>query len=257
MSDKVGTTARVLSLLRLLSESARPLGVKDVAGALGLPMSSAHRLLDALLEAGFVEKDTMQRRYSAGSEFFRIASLLAQKSSVARAVQPLLDELTAKTGESSILSLYLPGQHRMTFAAKCDSPHPLRYRIELFEQKPLEWGASSLAILAFLPERVQAEVLDGAGPAPVSGRRMERAEMAGRLARVRRDGYAVSESEKIPDSIGIGVPLTGAAGAVLGSLSITAPKFRFERAKTDQFVALLRNAAARFAGSGQASGRGA
>jgi DNA-binding IclR family transcriptional regulator len=47
------------------------------------------------------------------------------------------------------------------------------------------------------------------------------------------------------------------AGAVLGSLSITAPKFRFDRAKTDRFAALLRNASARFAGGGQESGRGA
>lgn len=249
MSETTGTTVRVLSLLRLLSESPRPMGVKDVAGALGLPMSSAHRLLDALLEAGFVEKDPMQRRYSAGSEFFRIASLLAQKSSVARAVQPLLDELTAKTGESSILSLYLPGQHRMTFAAKCDSPQPLRYRIELFEQKPLEWGASSLAILAFLPERVQAQVFDKAGASPVTGARLDRHGYFERLARVRLDGYAMTEGEKIPDSIGIAVPLTGAAGTVLGSLSITTPKFRFDRAKAGDFVRLLRAAARRFSGA--------
>ena len=250
MAEPTGTTVRILSLLRLIAESGRPLGVKEVAGALDLPMSTSHRLLDMLLEAGFVEKDTIRRRYSAGREFFRIASLLAQRTSIARTMQPVLDELTARTGESSILGLYLPAQRRMTYAAKSDSREALRYRIELFGQMPLEWGSTGLAILAFLPEAVQAEVLAAAGPSPVSGRTLGREEYAARIARVRRDGYAITESEKLPDSIGIAVPLGGPEG-VIGSLSITTPMFRFDRAKTGFFVDLLRKAARRFPSPGE------
>jgi DNA-binding IclR family transcriptional regulator len=54
MSDALGTVARTLSVLRIVAEAKTSVGVKDVADALQLPMSTSHRLLDLLLGAGFV-----------------------------------------------------------------------------------------------------------------------------------------------------------------------------------------------------------
>lgn len=241
-----GTTARVLSLLRLLAESGRALGVKSVADALGLPMSTSHRLLDALVEAGFVEKDPMQRRYHVGREFFRIANLVTQTTTPAAALQPVLNGLTAQTGETAILSLYLPAQQTMTHAAKCDTPEALRYRVALHERMPLEWGATGLAILAFLPEETRAAIFARASPSPVSGDTLTREAFEARIAAVRRDGYAMSEGEKVPESVGIAVPLESAPGTVFGSLALTIPQIRFDRSKIRAYADLLREAAQRF-----------
>src|SRR5690606_3194733 len=123
-----------------------------------------HRLLDMMTEAGFVEKDHVRRRYGVGMEYFRIANLVAQRPSAALTLQPILDGITQRTGESSILSVYLPTQLKMTYAAKCDSPESLRYKIELFEQMPLEWGSTGLAILAHLPEEAQARIFAASRP---------------------------------------------------------------------------------------------
>lgn len=248
MSELVGTTNRVISLLRLLAESKGTVGVKNVADALNLPMSTSHRLLDMMTEAGFVEKDQVRRRYGVGMEYFRIANLVAQRPSAALTLQPILDKITETTGESTILSVYLPTQRRMTYAAKCDTPESLRYKIDLFEQLPLEWGSTGLAILAWLPEAVQSQIFEESQPSPVSGKRMTRAAFDARIARTRRDGFALTESEKVPDSIGIAAPLFSGPGVIFGSLAVTIPKFRFDRSKTDDIALLLRKAASRFSG---------
>jgi DNA-binding IclR family transcriptional regulator len=248
MTETTGTVARTLAVLRVVAEAKGPVGVKDVAEALHLPMSTSHRLLDLLLEAGFVRKETVKRRYGVGAEFLRLAGVVAHRASPAALVQPLLDELAGTTAETALFAAYLPARHSVAYAAKSDSLHSLRFRIDLFEQAPPEWGASGLAILAFLPEPEQVDLFARTRPSPVSGRRLTRAVFFERLASVRRDGFAVTEGEKLPDSVGIAVPLMSAAGDLVGSLALTIPKVRFVRAKTRTYLELLRGAAARFSG---------
>ena len=112
----------------------------------------------------------------------------------------------------------------------------------------LEWGSTGLAILAFLPDDEQAAAFAHARPSPVNGRHLTRAAFAGRLATVRRNGFAFTEGEKLPDSVGIAVPLEAMPGNIVGSLAITIPNVRFAQSKTRGYVQLLRRAAARFSG---------
>jgi DNA-binding IclR family transcriptional regulator len=248
MTETTGTVARTLSMLRVIAEAKGSVGVKDVADALHLPMSTSHRLLDLLLQAGFVQKEKVKRRYGIGAEFFRLANVVARKTSMASLVQPLLDDLAHKTGETALFAAYLPAQHSVAYVAKADSPHSLRFRIDLFQSVPPEWGATGLAILAFLPEEEQDAVFARARPSPVTGRRLTRAAYLERLAAVRRDGFAVTEGEKLPDAVGIAVPIEAMPGEFVGSLALTIPKVRFVRAKTRAYVQLLRGATARFSG---------
>lgn len=253
MSETPGTVARTLLVLRVVAEAKGPIGVKHVADALGLPMSTSHRLLDLLLGAGFVDKDMARRRYRVGPEFSRLASLIAAKTSFCCRAQPILDELTGETGETTLFASYLPAQRAMTFVAKSDSPQSLRFRIDLHRQQPLGWGAAGLAILAYLPDAVQAEVFARSQPSPMTGRRLTRAAFYERIAAVRRDGFAATESERLADSVGIAAPIETSPGNVVGAIGFTIPKVRFSRAKTKTYAELARRAAARFA-SHQASG---
>lgn len=250
MSETVGTTHRILAALRLLAETKGTLSVKDVSQSLALPMSTSHRMLDMLMEAGFVEKDTARRRYGIGMEFFRIANLVAQNPVVAATLQPALDELTRRTGESSVLSIYLPADHAMTFVAKSDSPDSLRFEIDLFGQRQLVWGATGLAILAFLPKTVQDAAFDKAVPSPVSGKVLSRKEFDARIAKARRDGVAVTENENLSDSVGIAAPLTGGPDRVIGSVALTIPRYRYDRTKAALYAELLIRAATGLAGKG-------
>lgn len=246
MSETLGTVARALSVLTVIAEAKASVGVKEVSGVLKLPMSTSHRLLDLLLKTGFVEKDTARRRYAVGLEFFRLANLVLQKTSFATLVQPILDQLTAETGETVIYSTYLAAQRAMMYTAKSDSPNSLRFRITLFQQMPLEWGSSGLAILAFLPVEVRAEVFAHAQPSPISRKRLTRTAFYERIVAARRDGFVLTQSEKLPDSFGIAAPVMMAQDNVVGSITLTIPKVRFARAKLKSYGELVKQAAARF-----------
>lgn len=238
-ADTSGTVARTLAVLTVMAERGGSVGVTDVATALGLPMSTSHRLLDLLRGAGFVERDAAQRRYRLGLEFLRVANLVRQHTSFAELCQPALERITGQTGETSVFCEYLPDSRAAAYAAKSDSPHSLRYRIELFERLPVECGASGRAILAFLPAPVRDSVCAAPRPSPFSGKRASSGALVAQLEDVRRKGFALSSGEKLPDSIGIAVPLRVADERPVGSLMLTIPKSRYVKAKLKAYIALL------------------
>lgn len=237
--DTSGTVARTLAVLTVMAERGGSVGVTDIASALGLPMSTSHRLLDLLRGAGFVERDATQRRYRLGLQFLRVANLVTQNTSFAGLCQPALERITAKTGETALYCEYLSDDHRAAYAAKSDSTHSLRYRIALFEPAPVECGASGLAILAFLPPPVRASVCAAPRPSPLTGKRPASAVLASQIESTRRKGFALSTGEKLPDSIGIAVPVRLSGGQPIGALTLTIPQSRFAKSKLKSYVTLL------------------
>lgn len=240
VTETLGTVARALSVLTVLAESKDAVGVKDVATALDLPMSTSHRLLDLLQEGGFVQKDEQRRRYTIGMEFLRLANLVAQRTSYGAAVQPALDRIAKETGETTMYAEYLPTKRAVMYSAKADSVQSLRFRITLFQETPVEWGASGQVILAFLPPEVQKEIQAASRPSPISKQRLSRTAFFERIEQVRKNGYAISENEKLPDSVGIAVPVMLGADQIGGSITLTIPKVRFVRAKLAGYIDLLR-----------------
>ena len=153
--------------------------------------------------------------------------------------QPTLERITAKTGETALYCEYLPDHQMAAYAAKADSTHSLRYRITLFDPAPVECGASGLAILSFLPSPVRERVCATPRPSPLSGKHLSSSALIDQIETTRRKGFAFSNGEKLPDSVGIAVPVRMSEERPVGSLTLTIPESRFVRSKLKAYVALL------------------
>lgn len=244
MSETLGTVARALSVLRVVAERGASVGVKDVADALDLPMSTSHRLLDLLMRAGFVDRDIERRRYSVGAEFFRLASIVTQDSTLVSLAQPRLDQLTRETGETTVFAVYLAAEHATCFVAKSDSPNSLRFRIVLYEQTALQRGAAGLAVLASLSREAQASVLERATSLPAGGESLSSKRFYSRISKVRSAGVAVTMSELLPDAVEIAAPVYSAPNRVVGAIMVAIPTPRYSQSKAKSYSALVQQTAA-------------
>ncbi|MFT0860739.1 IclR family transcriptional regulator [Ancylobacter sp. G4_0304] len=243
--DASGTVARALAVLRTIADAGGEVGVKQVSDALHLPMSTAHRLLDLLSAEGYVERDPERRRYRAGLEWLRVSNRILSQENLPRLAVPMLTDLSRESGETALLSLYQPSHAAMIFAAKSDSPHMLRYEIDMYVRLPLVWGASGLSILAFLGAREQQAAIDRPHKPSASGEAFDEARLREKLTEVASRGYALTRGEKVAGAVGIAVPVRGSGSTVIGSIGLTIPAARFVPVHGDVYIAILKAAAAR------------
>jgi IclR family acetate operon transcriptional repressor len=235
--------ARGIEILTLMIDGGeQSYGVRELAGRLGVAASTAHRLLSDLEELGMVSR-TPAGNYGLGMEFLRLAWTAGTRFPLRDAANDVLADLAARSGESSFFGLYNEQRRQMMFAVSVESSHPLRYTVPQGVWLPLHAGASGLAILAFLPAEVQAEITYGGLDALTDRTLVDVGRLAERLARIRQDGYAISHGERINGAIAIAAPVLGPAGAVIGDIGITIPESRFNAATTSELVTLVRQSA--------------
>src|SRR5262245_23919776 len=70
-SEALRSATRALALVAFLAEQRQPVGVTQVAEALQVAPSSAHRLLATLVASGFARRTT-SRRYRRGHAMLRL-----------------------------------------------------------------------------------------------------------------------------------------------------------------------------------------
>lgn len=230
-----GAARRLAFLLRLIGEGPARFTLSELAARAGLPQSTVHRHLQALIEAGLVERSGSQA-YRIGRELRRIASLLLQRFDLVRSAQPLLAELVAQYNETTVVCTYRPIDHRVAVAAMETTTHPLRFAVEIGMEVGLVWGSLGQAVLAFLAPAEAEVILRDAGVGPITGRaRPSRSQLFAELAAVRERGYSQYYDPDI-EIAGIAAPIFGAENEVLGCLGVTMPSSRYRLHSADQMV---------------------
>ena len=81
-SDHSQTSKAIKALGWIIQSPSMDVGVRELAAALNVAPSMAHRLLLSLAEADLVQQNTKTLRYSLGLEFLRIAELANAKSQI-------------------------------------------------------------------------------------------------------------------------------------------------------------------------------
>lgn len=233
------TVDRAMAIMTHLAESGGTSTVTQVSDACNLPLSTTHRLLRSLASNGWVEPDPHTREYQLGPEMFRVAGLASSNFDLVAASSPHLEALLRASGETVLLGVYLPHHHRMMFAARRDSRHPLQYRVELHTPLSLLWGASGRSILAFLEPDAQMDALSDPDESPASGDRLDHDQLSEHLDRIRSDGYALSRGQRLAGAVGIAAPITRRGHGVVANVCLTIPADRFDPSRLDDLVAEL------------------
>src|SRR5690554_5224126 len=113
--DRDPISKALKALAWLVQETEDDVGVRELAVALGISPSSAHRLLTALTEVGFVRQDERTARYSLGLEFLRLCHLTTARMPIRQAALPHMHTLAEQCGETVLLGLYDRERHQMMF----------------------------------------------------------------------------------------------------------------------------------------------
>jgi DNA-binding IclR family transcriptional regulator len=242
-----GAADRLAYLLKLVAAGPAQFTLGELAAGAGLPTSSVHRLLQALVRSGLVERGHGQT-YRPGRELHRLASQLVARFDLVRSATPLLEDLVSQWHETAVLCTYSPSLRTAIIADVVMTRHPLRFAVERGGEIQLPWGSLGHAILAFLPQGDTEAIMREAKVGPLSGRpRSTRPEMEAELQHIRERGFARYFDPRY-DIAGISAPVFGAFGEILGCLGVTMPSKRYQRHLEDDLAKAVRASAVTLSG---------
>ena len=212
---------KVCRLLRVLS-TPQPLRLADICASTGLHKATALRLLESLVQEGFVERDAATKRFLLGEEALLLGLAMQGRDHVSKRARPWLVRLAGLSGDTIILSARR-GNESVCIDREFGS-YPIRANyLDIGSRRPLGVGAGSMALLAWLPEAEATAVL--AEVAPMVEARYPRINLA-HLEAERRQALARGHSILLDVVVermgGIGVPIFGSDGKPVAAISLAA-----------------------------------
>ena len=238
----VRAVERTLDLLDLFLQQPEGLGLPDAARMTGLPKSTAYRLLLTLESHRYLERNEGAEEFQI-SRRFRDLILRWRPVDLRVLAQPVIEELRDTCYETVGLHL-LVGNERLCIASSVGK-RKARTSGRVGSRAPLYSGASSRAMLAFLPEARWEEVIQTTGLAPITPRTITDPEkLRAELRRIRSEGYAVSTGEWDEAVTSVAAPLFREQDLLVGSINLSGPTIRFGPNRVRLLVGALKAAAA-------------
>ncbi|QWF85283.1 IclR family transcriptional regulator [Amycolatopsis sp. CA-230715] len=218
------TVARAFAVLRLFRDHGGDLGVGAVAKELGLNLSTAHRIVRALVAEDFLAQNAENERYYLGTGALLLGQA-AHHNFGLDVVYPVLQELAASTGESVNLGV-LAGDAAVV-VERIESTQPLRFTQPPGTRVPLHASSMGKALLAFNGE-VERRVLKGVT-------RLERVaakthatakSLRSDLVETRARGWSTDDEESTVGVRCVGAPICDDAGVARAAIAVQAPAVR-------------------------------
>lgn len=218
------TLLKGLTMLEALARSPAPRGVSDLARELELTKSNAHRTLQTLVKAGYVQAAAATPgTYECTLKLFELASLVLSRIDVRSYSQAHLQELAAITEETVLLSA-LDGLE-VIYLHKIESPQPVRAYSMIGGRAPAHCVASGKTLLAYQSEAFLAS-LPKRLEATTSQSITDRDVLLAELATVRKQGYATNRGEWRESVHGLSAIVLDASGRPVAAVGISGPAER-------------------------------
>jgi IclR family transcriptional regulator, acetate operon repressor len=220
------TVDKALALLGQFTTQTPEWGLSELARQTGTDKATTLRLMGSLVRGGLAEQDAASRRYRLGPGVLRLAHVREASAPVAALVRPVLERLSAATGETAHASIFT-GQ-ALVQAGTVEPQRPTRVHLDPAETLWLHATASGIACLSRADAATVAAALAPAGglvrltPATCTDPDALRA----RIAAARAAGHAVADQTYEDDVVGIAAAFLDAAGRPAGAIAVAAPAAR-------------------------------
>lgn len=232
---------RGLDIIEFLAGSSDPQALASIAGHVGGPKATVHRLLATLQRRGYVTQEQGGSLYSAGIRCFELGSLWAKNLDLRAVAERPLAELNESTGETVHLAVYDHGD--AVYIEKLESRHPVVAVSHVGRRCPATCVATGRALLAFQNQEEIARILAGPLPRYTSRSVTRPEELNSLLVQVRADGYGVNRGSFRDEVSGVAAPIRDHTGGVVASVGVCLPEHRFSDERFGVLLGATRDAA--------------
>jgi IclR family KDG regulon transcriptional repressor len=244
-AGEVATALKVVDkavrVLHLFDGSRPEWSVSEIASELNMPISTAHRITQALESHAFLMR--AGSRYRLGVAALDLNRKAAPEVRLPAELRPAMQRLFRTTGETTLLTIFDPERHGALCIDRIEAAHRLRLAITVGRFVPVTGGASAKALVAFLsPEEIDHILslpLEPVGPRSITDPKLLRRE----LATIKKRRLAFSYEETGVGTWGLSAPVLSSTGALVAAIGIAAPTARYSATTKRELSAVVKRAA--------------
>lgn len=222
--SSVQSLAKAFRLLEAIAASDADLTLSELAGAAMLDPGTTHRMLNTLVDLGYVAR-AEGKRFTLTLKVLDLGFRAIGRRDIRTLARPLLRTLVGEVSEAANLGV-LDGSDVLYVERIRAGMTRLGVDIRVGTLIPAANSVIGWAILAFLPPTDVARIL----ALPSRQRDFhtigQPADLGKRLAAVRKQGYALGGSLVSNDMIALAAPVLDRDGFPVAAVSVAAPSMR-------------------------------
>jgi IclR family pca regulon transcriptional regulator len=228
--DWIAGLEKGLGILEAFGEAHPRVTAAQMGEKVGMTRTAARRHLLTLSHLGYVATDG--KLFWLTPRVLRLGQAFIESSRLARIVQPFLQRVTAGTQEIAYVSM-MEGDD-IVYVARNGPNRAMNTGFVLGARVPAHVTGAGMLLIALRDGPTYDEWLDAHTIRTYTTHTItDKAELRREFARIRMQGWAVSEQQLELGYRGVAVPLRDAKGTVVGALNVTMP---MGQEKTDDAV---------------------
>ena len=243
---ELGSTGKAFSILEAVSANPAPTSMAGIIRVTGMTKPTAHRIVNLLIEIGFLERDGL------GGGLIEGASLVVLAHRTLRAAAPrslrhsILQDLSDETEETSNYGVLSGGE--VIYLDRVEAKWPLGLRFDAGSRVPAHCTAIGKLLLSRLPEDEAAALLRTMPKSRYTENTLTNINALMKLLQnIGETGIGTDDQEFMHGVVCQAVPVITEDGKCIGGIAISAPEARMDLDEARAFVPQMKAAAANLA----------
>jgi len=238
----ISSVKNAMRVLRLFTPNQTELGLTSIARQIGVPKSTAHRIVTLLVNDKFLSKSPKTRKYRLGLSLLTLGGVVFTHREIYKEALPIVRSLVDTVNETAHICFL--ENDEVTYLFRKESDRQNRLITYIGRKNPIHCTSEGLCILAFQDKKVIERVLSKPLFSYTSTTFTDPEQIQEELANIRERGYAISKNQFYDGFIGIAAPIRDYSQNVVSSLSIIGSTSIVTTEQHPFFIKKLINAAA-------------
>ena len=227
---------KACKILKCFTHEKSAFRIDELCEEVGYSKSTVHRICITLEKEGFLVRDKDRSVFILSPKIYELGMVAIDKVNIRSAIFKFMEDIVRETGESA--ALYIRHNFQRICIEKLESTNDLRQIVILGKPLPLCIGASGKVLLAWMPSELQKSYLRILKKNPPEYFKKSVDQLEKELEEIKRQGFAISSGERVPNSTSVSVPIFKIDGEVL-ALTVLGPSVRIDNNKIKRMVGIV------------------
>lgn len=240
--NMVKSVVKAMRIFEEMVNHGKAITLSNLSKKLELNISTVHRLLNTLLELGYIEQNE-EGLYRLGLRSYKLADIISEKFDLRKLVRPYLEDIAAACNETT--NLVVLEDYQVVYIDQVESTNMVRMFASVGSRGDAHCTGSGKALLANLEEKNREDYIKSADFTAYTDNTITNPdEFRKELSRIRKQGYALDLEEKELGVRCTAAPIFAENYKLLGAVSVSGPCTRITRNYLDNtLIDLVKNKA--------------